>query len=55
MDKEYGYTCIAEYFTAIKRNETGLFVKTWMDLEPVIKSEISQNEFEGFKLRYSLY
>ncbi|XP_073655708.1 adhesion G-protein coupled receptor G2 isoform X20 [Tursiops truncatus] len=28
-----------EYYSAIKRNETGSFVETWMDLETVIQSE----------------
>ncbi|XP_067600388.1 spermatogenesis associated 6-like protein isoform X2 [Pseudorca crassidens] len=30
-----------EYYPAIKRNEIGSFVETWMDLEIVIQSEIS--------------
>ena len=29
---------------AIKRNEIGPFVETWMDLESVIQSEVSQKE-----------
>ena len=33
-----------EYYSAIKRNETELFVMRWMDLESVIQSEISQRE-----------
>ena len=33
-----------EYYLAIKRNEIGSFVETWMDLEPVIQSEVSQEE-----------
>ena len=33
-----------EYQSAIKRNEIGSFVETWMDLESVIQSEISQKE-----------
>ena len=31
-----------EYYSAIKRNEIELFVVTWMDLESVIQSEVSQ-------------
>ena len=31
-----------EYYSAIKRNETELFVVRWMDLESVIQSEVSQ-------------
>ena len=33
-----------EYYSAIKRNEIGSFVEMWMDLETVIKSEVSQKE-----------
>ena len=33
-----------EYYSAIKRNETGSFVEMWMDLESVIQSEVSQKE-----------
>ena len=33
-----------EYYSAIKRNEIGSFVVSWMDLETVIQSEVSQKE-----------
>ena len=33
-----------ESYSAIKRNETELFVVRWMDLETVIQSEVSQKE-----------
>ena len=33
-----------EYYSAIKRNETLPFAATWMDLEIIILSEISQKE-----------
>ena len=33
-----------EYYSAIRRNETELFVMRWTDLETVIQSEISQKE-----------
>ena len=33
-----------EYYSAIKRNEIGSFVETWMDLESDIQSEVSQKE-----------
>ena len=31
-----------ECYSAIKRNETELFIVRWMDLESVIQSEVSQ-------------
>ena len=33
-----------EYYSAIKRNKIGSFVETWMDLETVIQSEVSQRK-----------
>ena len=33
-----------EYYSAIKRNEIELFVETWMGLETVIQSEVSQKD-----------
>ena len=44
------YIYTMEYYLAIKRNETGSFVETWMDLETVIQSEVSQKE----KNKYSI-
>ena len=38
----YMYT--TEYYSAIKMNEMGSFLETWMDLETVIQSEVSQKE-----------
>ena len=39
-----GHVYTMEYYLAIKRNEIELFVVRWMDLEPVILSEVSQKE-----------
>ena len=33
-----------EYYSAIKRNKSELFVVRWMDLESVIQSKVSQKE-----------
>ena len=33
-----------EYYSSIKRNKIELFVVSWMDLESVIQSEVSQRE-----------
>ena len=38
------YIYTMEYYSAIKGNKTGSFVETWMDLETVIQSEVSQKE-----------
>ena len=36
--------CTVGCYSAIKRNEIGSFVETWMDLGSVIQSEVSQKE-----------
>ena len=33
-----------QYFSAIKRNDSESVVMRWMNLEPVIQSEVSQKE-----------
>ena len=42
--KKTWYTYAMEYYSAMKRNKTELFVVRWMDLESVIQSEVSQKE-----------
>ena len=39
--KKMWYIYTMEYYSAIKRNEIGSFLETWMDLETVIQSEVS--------------
>ena len=39
-----------EYYSAIKRNDIGSFVETWMDLETVIQSEVSQKEKNKYRI-----
>ena len=38
------YIYTMEYYSAIKRNETGSFEEMWMNLESVIQREVSQKE-----------
>ena len=42
--KNMWYICTMEYYSALKRNEIGSFVETWMDLESVIQSEVRQRK-----------
>ena len=39
-----------EYYSAIKRNDIWSFVETWMDLETVIQSEVSQKEKNKYRI-----
>ena len=42
--KKIWYIYTMEYYSAIKMYEIESFVETWMDLETVIQSEVSQKE-----------
>ena len=42
--KKMWYIYTMEYYSAIKRNEIGSFVETWIYLETVIQSEVSQKD-----------
>ena len=44
-----------EYYSAVKRNETELFVVRWMDLESVIQSEVSQKEKKKYRMLTDIY
>ena len=44
MDKEDVVHIYNGILLSQKRNEIGLFVETWMDLETVMQSEVSQKE-----------
>ena len=48
--KKMWYINTMEYYSVIKRNEIGLFVETWMDLETVIQSEVSQKERNKYRI-----
>ena len=48
--KKMWYVYTMEYYSAIKRNENESFVETWMDLESVIQSEVSQNERKNYRI-----
>ena len=43
------YTYTMEYYSTIKRNEIMAFVATWVDLQIIILSEVSQIEKEYVK------
>ena len=44
------YIYTMEYYSAIKRNEIGSFVETWMDLETVTQSEVRQKEKNKYRI-----
>ena len=44
--KKMWYIYTMEYYSVMKRNETGSIVETWMDLGTVIQSEVSQKKIK---------
>ena len=49
IKKMYLYTM--EYYSAIKKNKIMPFAATWMDLEIIILSEVSQTDLHMIKLK----
>ena len=48
--KKMWYIYTMENYSAIKRNEIESFVETWMDLETVIQSGVSQKEKNKYRI-----
>ena len=48
--KKMWYIYTMEYYSAIKKNEIMLFAATWMDLEIIILSEVSQTEKDKYHM-----
>ena len=49
------YIHIMEYYSAIKRNASESVLKRWMNLEPGIKSEVSQKEKDKYHVLTHIY
>ena len=48
--KKIWYIYIMEYYSVIKKNEIMPFAVTWMDLEIIILSEVSQKEKDKYHM-----
>ena len=48
--KKMWYIYTMEYYSAIKKSEIGSSVETWVDLETVIQSEVSQKEKNKYRI-----
>ena len=44
------YICTMKYYSAIKKNKIMLFAATWMELETLILSEVSQKEKDKYHM-----
>ena len=50
MDKEDVYIYTVEYYSAIKKNKIMPFAATWMQLEIIILTEVSQKEKDKYHM-----
>ena len=48
--KKMWYISMMEYYSAIKKNEIMSFATTWMNLEIIIPSEVSQKEKDKYHM-----
>ena len=53
--KKLWYVYTMEYYSAIKRNTFESVPMRWMNLEPIIQSEVSQKEKEKYRLLMHIY
>ena len=53
--KKMWHMYTVEYYSAIKRNKIELFLVRWMDLESVIKNEVSQKERNKYSMLTHIY
>ena len=53
--KKSCYIYTMEYYSVIKRNAFELVLMRWMNLEPIIQSEVSQKEKEKYHILTHTY
>ena len=53
--KKFWYIYTMEYYSAIKRNTFESVLMRWMNLEPIIQSEVSQKEKEKYCIQIHVY
>ena len=55
IKKLWVYTYTMEYYSAIKRNTFESVLMRWMNLEPIIQSEVSQKEKDKYCILMHIY
>ena len=53
--KKLLYIYTMEYYSAIKRNAFESVLMGWMNLEPIIQSEVSQKEKDKHRILMNIY
>ena len=54
-ERKLWYIYTMEYYSAIKKNTFESVLMTWMKLEPVIQSEVSQKEKHQYSILTHIY
>ena len=49
------YIYTIEYYSAVKRNTSKSVLMSWMNLEPIIQSEVSQKEKDKYRILMHIY
>ena len=55
MDKKLWYVYTVEYYSAIERNAFELVLMWWINLAPIIQSEVSQKEKDKYHILIHIY
>ena len=53
--KKLWYMYTVEYYSIIKRNAFESVLMRWMNLEPIIQSELSQKEKDKYRILMHIY
>ena len=53
--KQFWYIYTMEYYSAIDRNTYESVLTRWMNLEPIIQSEVSQEEKDKYCILTNIY
>ena len=53
--KKLWYIYTMEYYSTIKRNAFESVLMRWMNLEPIIQSEVSQKEKDKYRILIYIY
>ena len=53
--KKLWYIYTMEYYSAIKRNTFESVLMSWMNVEPIMQSEVSQKEKDKYRILMHIY
>ena len=53
--KKLWYTFTVEYYSPIKRNKLESVLMRWINLEPIIQSEVNQKEKDKYYILMHIY